>query len=167
MSKQAIQKVLLGRFVDFTGLTIDQKGFENSKDAIVPASPNGVWAEFYIIYGLRKVASIGNEPCTRRTGVATIEVHVRKNKGVQTINAITDSLEDWFSFYEAENLWLDAARTVNDRLGKDSYQATVYVPFTYDYTPPSIFQKTVIELSPLLEKLVNEDLPDALGSLNA
>ena len=152
----------MGRFVDFTGLTIDQKGFENSKDAIVPASPNGVWAEFYIIYGLRKVASIGNEPCTRRTGVATIEVHVRKNKGVQTINAITDSLEDWFSFYEAENLWLDAARTVNDRLGKDSYQATVYVPFTYDYTPPSIFQKTVIELSPLLEKLVNEDLPNAL-----
>lgn len=132
MSKQAIQKALSARFSNFTGLTIDQKGFENSKDAIVPKSEKGVWAEFYIIYGLRRVASIGDEPCTRRTGVATIEVHVRKDKGVQTINAITDSLEDWFSFYEAENLWLDAARTVNDRLGKDSYQATVYVPFTYD-----------------------------------
>lgn len=132
MSKQAIQKSLSSRFSSFTGLTLDQKGFENSKNAIIPADANGLWAEFYIIYGLRQISSVGSEPCTRRTGVATIDVYVRKNKGVQTINTLTDRLEDWFSFYQDGSLWTDAARTVNDRTEKDYYMATVYVPFTYD-----------------------------------
>lgn len=132
MSKQVIQKELANRFNGFVGLSFAQKGLENSKDAIIPASSDGLWAEFYITHGLRKISSISDEPCTRRTGVATIDVYVRKNKGVQTINALTDSLEDWFSFYTVGNLWLDAARTVNDKTEKDYYKATVYIPFTYD-----------------------------------
>ena len=130
MSKEFIRKAMEKRFFDFSGISQDHKGYENRQDVKPPKS--GIWAQIYITHGLRNVTSIGDAPCTRRTGVVTIDVFVRKGQGTANINQITDSLEDWFSFYEVGNLWLDAARTINDRGSDTYYQSTVYVPYTYD-----------------------------------
>lgn len=130
MSKEKIRKALEGRFESFPDLAFDRKGYENRKDVSIPNS--GLWAQMYITHGLRKITSIGDEPCTKRSGVLTIEVFDRKGNGTAKINQMTDSLEDHFSFFTAENLWLDAARTINDRTSGSYYLSTVYVPYIYD-----------------------------------
>lgn len=130
MSKEFIRKSMEKRFTDFTGLDQYSKGYENRQDVTPPQS--GLWAQMYITHGLRNITSVGSEPCTRRTGVVTIDVFVRKGQGTANINNLTDSLEDWFSFYQDGSLWLDAARTINDRGSDTYYQSTVYIPYTYD-----------------------------------
>jgi len=130
MSKEFIRKSIEGRFASFDGLSPDRKGYENRKDPNVPST--GQWAQIYITHVLRKVASIGDDPCTRRTGVVTIEVFEHTGAGTASINRLTDSLEDYFSFYQVGSLWLDAARTINTRTSDSYYLSTVYIPYTYD-----------------------------------
>ena len=130
MSKEFIRKSMEKRFTSFTGLDQQSKGYENRQDVKPPMS--GLWAQMYITHGLRNITSISDKPCTRRTGVVTIDVFVRKGQGTANINQLTDSLEDWFSFYQDSSLWLDAARTINDRGSDTYYQSTVYIPYTYD-----------------------------------
>lgn len=130
MSKEFIRKSIEGRFLEFAGLNNSQKGFENLKDPIIP--PSGFWANMRIIHVLRKTASVGSEPCTRRTGAVEITVYTRIGTGTAALNRLTDSLEDWFSFYQDGSLWLDAARTVDFDRNTTYYEHTVYVPFTYD-----------------------------------
>lgn len=130
MSKEFIRKSMEKRFAAFAGLDQHSKGYENRQDVKPP--PSGLWAQMYITHGLRNITSISDKPCTRRTGVVTIDVFVRKGQGTANINNLTDSLEDWFSFYQEGSLWLDAARTINDRGSDTYYQSTVYIPYTYD-----------------------------------
>lgn len=130
MSKEFIRKSIEGRFSAFTGIPNTNKGYENRQDPPVPQS--GQWANIYIDHVLRKVASIGSAPCTRRTGVVTIQVFDRRGAGTASINRLTDEIENYFSFYQEGNLWLDAAVTINDRGSETYYESTVYVPYTYD-----------------------------------
>ena len=104
MSKEFIRKTMEKRFFDFSGLSQDHKGYENRQDVKPPTS--GIWAQIYITHGLRNVTSIGDAPCTRRTGVVTIDVFVRRGQGTANINQITDSLEDWFSSVSYTHLTL-------------------------------------------------------------
>lgn len=130
MSKEFIRKSIEGRFAAFTGLTNSRKGYENRQDP--PPPPTGQWANIHIDHVLRKVASIGDKPCTRRTGTVTIQVFDRRGAGTASINRLTDEIEDYFSFYQEGNLWLDAAVTINDRGSDTYYESTVYIPYTYD-----------------------------------
>lgn len=167
MNKEGIRKAIEGRFVDFNGLSEYRKGYENRQDVEPPKS--GLWAQIYITHGLRNISSIGSDPCTRRTGVVTIDVFARKGQGTANINNMTDSLEDWFSFYQEGDLWLDAARTINDRGSDTYYQSTVYIPYTCDdYRPtaPNKYELRVLLVSEALQKLVNEALPSALSTIN-
>lgn len=130
MSKEFIRKAIEGRFATFTGLDNHRKGYGNRQDPQPPAS--GRWANIHIDHVLRKVASIGSEPCTRRTGTVTIQVFDRRGAGTANINRLTDEIEDYFSFYQEGNLWLDAAVTINDRGSDTYYESTVYIPYVYD-----------------------------------
>lgn len=111
-----------------------RKSFPNMKDGAVP--PSGNWLRLRDIeFVLHKVASIGSEPCTRRTGVIVIDVFERLDSGTKRITELTDALEEWFGLWTATNFWTDPANTVNKPNDGDKngyYLSTVYVPFTYD-----------------------------------
>lgn len=130
MSKEKIRQLVSKRFADFTGLGNDRKAYPNLKDPAVPTT--GQWAKLKIDFVGRKVTSIGQEPCTRRSGVIVIDVFERLDVGTANLSKLTDALEDWFDNYQIENLWCGVAST-EDALPNNAYYASiVYIPFEYD-----------------------------------
>ena len=134
MSKETVRQLVTNRLTQFPLWTSERKSYPNQPDMPVPVS--GQWLRLRDIeFVLHKVASIGSEPCTRRTGVIVIDVFERLNSGTRSITELTDALETHFGLWTAPNFWTDPANTVNkpnDGDKNDYYQSTVYVPFTFD-----------------------------------
>lgn len=160
MSREAVRQLVEGRFNSFvfaeftstpnftneirftdknkftTKYVLDpsRKSYPNRPKQPTPSS--GRWLRLKDIeFVLHKVASIGSEPCTRRTGVIMIDAFERLDEGTRRIFELTDAIEDWFGLWSEPNFWTDPANTVNKPNDGDKncyYQSTVYVPFTYD-----------------------------------
>lgn len=134
MSKEYVRQLVTSRLAQFPMLLADRKSYPNQPDNKPPLG--GQWLRLRDIeFVLHKVASIGSEPCTRRTGVIVIDVFERLNSGTRNITELTDALEEWFGLWTAPNFWTDPANTVNKPNDGDKnsyYLSTVYVPFTYD-----------------------------------
>lgn len=160
MSKETVRQLVEGRFNEFifgdefiahtryadsaektdskqfTKYVLDssRKSYPNVPSKPIPAS--GRWLRLYDIeFVLHKVASIGQEPCTRRTGVIVIDAFERLDVGTRRIFELTDAIEQWFGLWSTTDFWTDPANTVNKPNDGDKnsyYQSTVYVPFTYD-----------------------------------
>lgn len=130
MSKEKIRQLVSKRFADFTGLGNGRKAYPNLKDPVAPTT--GQWARLKIDFFGRKVTSIGQEPCTRRSGVIVIDVFEHLDAGTANLSKLTDSLENWFDNYQIENLWCGVAST-EDALPNNAYYASIiYIPFDYD-----------------------------------
>ena len=130
MSKERIRQLVSKRFADFTGLSNSCKAYPNKRDPVAPKK--GQWARLKIDFFGRKVTSIGQEPCTRRSGVIVIDVFEHLDAGTANLSKLTDALEDWFDNYQVENLWCGVAST-EDALPNNAYYASiVYIPFEYD-----------------------------------
>ena len=143
MSLETIRQLTRKRFADFKGLPDSAKFYPNSKEPKPPKQE--IWAKFRIEPVLRYVSSIGSQPCSRRNGSIVIELFDRLDVGTANIIKVADALEQWFSYYQVENLWLGAAKTYLDgqtelegeRVGMDKqktivYAVRVYIPFEYD-----------------------------------
>ena len=143
MSLETIRQLTSKRFADFKGLPDSVKFYPNLQDPKPPKQ--GIWAKFRIEPVLRYVSSIGSQPCSRRNGSIVIELFDRLDVGTANIAKVADELEQWFSYYQVENLWLGAAKTYLDgqtelqgeRSGMDKqktivYAVRVYIPFEYD-----------------------------------
>lgn len=143
MSLETIRQLTSKRFADFKGLPDSAKFYPNLQEPIPPKQ--GIWAKFRIEPVLRYVSSIGSQPCSRRNGSIVIELFDRLDAGTANIIKVADALEQWFSYYQVENLWLGAAKTYLDgqtelegeRVGMDKqktivYAVRVYIPFEYD-----------------------------------
>ncbi len=134
MSKEYVRQLVTKRLAQFTALTDNRKAYPNQPNIKTPVS--GQWLKLHDIeFVLHKVASIGQEPCTRRTGVIVIDAFAHLDNGTRKITELTDALEEYFGLWSTTNFWTDPANTVNyPNVGdKDGYyRSTVYVPFTYD-----------------------------------
>ena len=143
MSLETIRQLTSKRFADFKGLPDSVKFYPNLQEPKPPKQ--GIWAKFRIEPVLRYVSSIGSQPCSRRNGSIVIELFDRLDVGTANIAKVADELEQWFSYYQVENLWLGAAKTYFDgqtelqgeRSGMDKqktvvYAVRVYIPFEYD-----------------------------------
>ena len=143
MSLETIRQLTSKRFAEFQGLPDSAKFYPNSKEPKPPKQ--GIWAKFRIEPVLRYVSSIGSQPCSRRNGSIVIELFDRLDAGTANIIKVADALEQWFSYYQVENLWLGAAKTYLDGQtelqgesnGMDKqktivYAVRVYIPFEYD-----------------------------------
>ena len=143
MSLETIRQLTSKRFADFKGLPDSAKFYPNLQEPKPPKQ--GIWAKFRIEPVLRYVSSIGSAPCSRRNGSIVIELFDRLDVGTANIAKVADELEQWFSYYQVENLWLGAAKTYFDgqtelqgeRSGMDKqktivYAVRVYIPFEYD-----------------------------------
>lgn len=129
MSKEYIRKEIEKRFHAWNGLSVARKSYQN--DSEPTNRDTGIWAHLEIVHVMRKITSIGENPCTTRTGTVMIYVYGHLGEGTAEISRKTDELEKWFSFHEADNLWLDAAITIDAGAKNGYYQSVVYVPFTY------------------------------------
>ena len=143
MSLETIRQLTSKRFADFKGLPDSVKFYPNLQDPKPPKQ--GIWAKFRIEPVLRYVSSIGSQPCSRRNGSIVIELFDRLDVGTANIIKVADALEQWFSYYQVERLYLGAAKTYLDgqtelegeRVGMDKqktivYAVRVYIPFEYD-----------------------------------
>ena len=143
MSLETIRQLASKRFAEFQGLPDSVKFYPNLQEPKPPKQ--GIWAKFRIEPVLRYVSSIGSAPCSRRNGSIVIELFDRLDAGTANIIKVADALEQWFSYYQVENLWLGAAKTYLDgqtelegeRVGMDKqktivYAVRVYIPFEYD-----------------------------------
>jgi len=160
MSKEAVRQLVEGRFNsfvfgdEFTGegkfidksefadmnyhlrlkFDVSRKSIPNKPKQPIPTS--GRWLRLHDIeFVLHKVASIGSEPCTRRTGVIVIDAFERLDVGTKRIFELTDAIERHFGLWSEPNFWTDPANTVNFPNDGDKnihYRSRVYVPFTYD-----------------------------------
>ena len=130
MSKEKIRQLVSKRFDDFTGLDNGRKAYPNLKDPAVPTT--GQWAKLKIDFVGRKATSIGQEPCTRRSGVIVIDVFEHLDVGTANLSKLTDALEDWFDDYQVENLWCGIASTEDALPTNACYASIVYIPFEYD-----------------------------------
>ena len=142
MSLETIRQLASKRFADFKGLPDSVKFYPNLKDVTAPKT--GVWSRFRIEPVLRYVSSIGSQPCSRRNGSIVIELFDRLDVGTANISKVADELEQWFSYYQVENLWCGAAKTYfdgrtefkNETGGTIAttvyYAVRVYIPFEYD-----------------------------------
>ena len=143
MSLETIRQLTSKRFADFKGLPDSVKFYPNLQEPKPPKQ--GIWAKFRVEPVLRYVSSIGSQPCSRRNGSIVIELFDRLDAGTANIIKVADALEQWFSYYQVENLWLGAAKTYLDgqtelegeRVGMDKqktivYAVRVYIPFEYD-----------------------------------
>lgn len=136
MSKEAVRKLVEGRFASFAfdGINGAMQSYPNMKNKPIPAS--GRWLRLHDIeFALHRIASIGSEPCTRRTGVIVIDAFERLDMGTKQIFELTDAIEEWFGLWSTTDFWTDPANTVNYPNDGDknlNYHSRVYVPFTYD-----------------------------------
>ena len=130
MSKERIRQLVSKRFADFTGLSNSCKAYPNLKDPAVPTT--GQWAKLKIDFVGRKATSIGQEPCTRRSGVIVIDVFEHLDVGTANLSKLTDALEDWFDDYQVENLWCGIASTEDALPNNAFYASIIYIPFEYD-----------------------------------
>ena len=143
MSLETIRQLTSKRFADFKGLPDSVKFYPNLQEPKPPKQ--GIWAKFRIEPVLRYVSSIGSQPCSRRNGSIVIELFDRLDAGTANIIKVADALEQWFSYYQVERLYLGAAKTYLDgqtelegeRVGMDKqktivYAVRVYIPFEYD-----------------------------------
>lgn len=130
MSKEKIRQLVSKRFADFTGLSNSCKAYPNKRDPVAPTT--GQWAKLKIDFVGRKVTSIGQEPCTRRSGVIVIDVFEHLDAGTANLSRLTDALEDWFDNYQIENLWCGVASTEDASPNNAYYASIVYIPFEYD-----------------------------------
>lgn len=136
MSKEAVRQLVEGRFASFTFETIDKERKSYPNVPKKPTPKSGRWLRLHDIeFVLHKVASIGSEPCTRRTGVIVIDAFERLDVGTKRIFELTDAIEQHFGLWSEPNFWTDPANTVNFPNDGDkplNYRSRVLVPFTYD-----------------------------------
>lgn len=132
MSKEIVRQKVSARFMAFTGLDADRKGFPNQPKREKPT--DGSYATLEILFMLNKVTSISDRPCTRRTGVISIEVAEQLDAGTKGVTTLTDELEEWFGLWDSGNLWTGAANTYypGEDKSKMRYITLVQIPFTYD-----------------------------------
>lgn len=88
------------------------------------------WVRCTINHGVSLVASISNQPETRRTGLLQLQIFTPENRGSRPAALLADSLADHFEYWEDGHLTTEAASV--QRIGPSDgwYQYNVSVPFS-------------------------------------
>lgn len=132
MSKEYVRRIVFTRFMNFEGLTASKKSYPNLEKS--SSDNKSTWAKLRKIdFVVNKISSIGDEPCTTRTGVIIIEAFGLLNVGIEPLTVLTDKIEDYFGLWTEGDFYTGAANTVDNEDDKSETfrKFTVYIPFTY------------------------------------
>lgn len=127
MTLEQAKSAMRARIVAFNGLQPAQIQWPN-RAFTVPAT--GIWARVSYMGGDGFIAGMGDEPCTRETGMLAIQLFIRNGEGTATLSNLADSLGKWLAFYAVGSLELLAASKID--VGDDKqgfYQMNVNVPY--------------------------------------
>ena len=94
MTLDQARQAIITRAMAFTGIAQSRSKYPN-KDFTVPI--DGLWCDINILWGQSLIAGIGDEPCTRRTGIISINSMARLNTHEVAITQLADA---WLSHFE-------------------------------------------------------------------
>lgn len=138
----------------------------NATDNVNFKTPDdGIWYRLTVQHGINFMAGMAATPYTRELGAVAIQIFYPHNSRTEPVQRLADSLGGHFQYTRIRGLELLTASVVNIPEREDGYQINVRIPFRYDHVPLSESEKIALAVGPLLEKLVNEDLPSMAARL--
>lgn len=94
MTLDQARQAIITRALAFTRIAQTRIKYPN-KDFAVPV--DGLWCDINILWGQSLIAAIGDDPCTRRTGIISINCMARLNTHEVVITQLADA---WLSHFE-------------------------------------------------------------------
>ncbi|MEO4131953.1 MULTISPECIES: phage tail terminator-like protein [Acinetobacter calcoaceticus/baumannii complex] len=94
MTLDQARQAIITRARAFTGIDQTRIKYPN-KDFTVPV--DGLWCEINVLWGGSIIAGIGDVPCTRRTGIISINCMARLNTHEVAITKLADA---WLAHFE-------------------------------------------------------------------
>lgn len=94
MTLDQARQAIITRAMAFTGIEQTRIKYPN-KDFTVPT--DGLWCDINVLWGGSIIAAIGDTPCTRRTGIISINCMARLNTHEVAITKLTDA---WLAHFE-------------------------------------------------------------------
>ncbi|WP_202724299.1 phage tail terminator-like protein [Acinetobacter pittii] len=94
MTLDQARQAIITRAMAFTGIAQTRIKYPN-KDFTVPV--DGLWCDINILWGQSLIAAISDVPCTRRTGLISINCMARLNTHEVAITQLADA---WLSHFE-------------------------------------------------------------------
>lgn len=94
MTLDQARQAIITRAMAFTGIEQTRIKYPN-KDFTVPT--DGLWCDINVLWGGSIIAAIGDTPCTRRTGIISINCMARLNTHEVVITKLADA---WLAHFE-------------------------------------------------------------------
>ncbi|MDC5507896.1 DUF4128 domain-containing protein [Acinetobacter baumannii] len=94
MTLDQARQAIITRAMAFTGISQTRIKYPN-EDFTVPV--DGLWCDINILWGQSLIAGVGDNPCTRRTGLISINCMARLNTHEVAITQLADG---WLSHFE-------------------------------------------------------------------
>lgn len=126
MTLDQARQAIITRAMAFTGIEQTRIKYPN-KDFTVPV--DDLWCEINVLWGSSIIAAIGDTPCTRRTGVISINCMARLNTHEVKITQLVDAWLKHFEYYSTQKLELLNGHIQNLGSNGDFWQYNVSVNF--------------------------------------
>lgn len=129
MGFEEINSAIQIRMGAWVGVPVAYDGIKNTADTQAVIDRKGRWVRLSINHGDSLVASISNQPETRRTGLIMVQVFTEDGEGSRPAATIADSLAEHLEYWRQGDLETRAASV--QRIGPENgqYQYNVTVPF--------------------------------------
>lgn len=101
--------------------------YPNAPQFQVPAT--GLWSDINILWGQSFVAGLADTPCTRRTGVVSINCYARPDTHEVKITQLAEAWLKHFEYLSIDNLEFMQGSIQNLGMGTDFWQYNVSVNF--------------------------------------
>jgi len=126
MTLDQARQAIITRAMAFTGIVQTRIKYPN-KDFIVPT--DGLWCEINILWGQSLIAAIGDDPCTRRTGIISINCMARLNTHEVVITQLADAWLAHFEYFSVGQLEILQGQVQNLGNNTDFVQYNVTIGY--------------------------------------
>ncbi|XZT16618.1 hypothetical protein ACT4Z3_16065 [Acinetobacter baumannii] len=102
MTLDQAQQTIITRAMAFTG--IEQSRIQYPNGPLINVPTEGLWCDLNILWGSSIIAGVGDTPCTRRTGVISINCMARLNTHEVAITKLADAWLGHFEYFKSGQL---------------------------------------------------------------
>ena len=127
MTLEQARQTIVGRMQSFDGIAQERIHYLNAPDFRVPDI--GLWCRLSILGGQSFIASLADQPNTRRTGNIMIQCFARPNTGEKAITDLSDKLLTHFEYFSFQHLECLQGQSVYAGRDADFVQYNVTVSY--------------------------------------